>query len=118
MGAHWWTDMRLAALIGTAVLVLGTLLLAVPQIQESNTEDHMQFTREISSHQARIVALETSVAEMRSIPERMARIEERLDLMGKLLFGMLAGVFGLLFKELWEVAHNLGRRLRTTPIQE
>ena len=102
--------MRLALLIGVTILVLVTLVWAVPQIQESNTSDHMQFTRDISGQEAQLGALQTSVEQMRVIPERMARIEERLDFMGRLLFALLAGVFGLLFKESWELARNLARR--------
>lgn len=103
--------MKNAILIGAAAFVLMTLTSAVPQMQESNIADHMQFTRDSSSQEARIGGLEESVAEMRIIPERMARIEERLDLMGKLLFGLLTGIFGLLFKELWGMARALSRKI-------
>jgi hypothetical protein len=101
--------MRLGALLAVAVLVLVTLVTAFPQVVERseplgrsvNTQDHMDFTRELADHSAKLDALKSQHDAMVALPERMARIEERLDVIGRMVWALLGGIFALLAKEIW-----------------
>jgi hypothetical protein len=46
------------------------------------------------------------------VPERMARVEERLDNLVRMVYAILGGVFTLLLKELWgamQAVRNRGK---------
>lgn len=110
--------MRLGILIASAVLVLVTLVSAFPQTfstqnDRDNTADHMAFTRELADHSAKLDTLAKQHEAMAGLPERMVRIEERLDLMGRMIFAALAGIFALIGKEVWAGMRALRSRTRT-----
>ena len=100
-----------------AVLVLVTLVTAFPQVIERpepgrsvNTQDHMDFTRELAEHSAKLDSLKAQHDAMVGLPERMARIEERLDVIGRMVWALLGGIFALLAKEVWSGMKTLNAR--------
>jgi hypothetical protein len=99
--------MRLGGLIAVVVLVLVTLVQAFPQVQGdqvssgSNIADHMGFNRELADHAAKLDTLKSQQSAVADLPVRMARIEERLDLLSRMIYSLLVGVFMLLARELW-----------------
>jgi hypothetical protein len=107
--------MRLGILLAVAALVLVTLVTAFPQVVDSrgrsaNTDDHMEYTRELAAYGVRLDALEKQQQTLISLPERMARIETRLDTFGWMIFAVLGGVFTLLSKEVWGAVKALNSR--------
>ena len=111
--------MRLGIFVGAATLVLITLLSAFPQVlaapdMQGNTADHMTFTRELAADAAKLDALRDQHDDMATrfstIPERIARIEERLDLLGRMVWAILGGILALLAKEIWDGMRILRNR--------
>lgn len=107
---EWGNAMRLGIFVGVAALVLITLLSAFPQVvtsadQGSNTTEHLEFTREITETATKLDALqkqhEAMATQFSTVPEKIARIEERLDLLGRMVWAILGGIFALLAKEIW-----------------
>lgn len=62
-------------------------------------EDHMSFTRELAEQGAKIDTLQKQHDAMAAVPEKLARVEERLDIMTRMVYAILGGVFMLLVKE-------------------
>jgi hypothetical protein len=114
----WETDMKLGGFIAVALLVLVTLVCAFPQVvshetregRSANTDDHMDFTRQLADHSAKLDVLKSQHDATTALPERMARIEERLDVLGRMVFGILGGIFALLAKEIWAGMQSLRSR--------
>ena len=110
--------MKLGGFVAVAVLVLVTLVSAFPQVvsrdgregRSANTEDHMSYTRELAVHSAKLDVLKSQHDEMGNLPERMARIEERLDVLGRMVYAILGGIFALLAKEIWAAMRSLRSR--------
>ena len=110
--------MKLGGFVAVAVLVLVTLVSAFPQVvsrderpgRSANTEDHMAYTRELAEHSAKLDVLKTQHDAMIAIPERIARIEERLDVLGRMVWSILGGIFALLTKEIWAAMRSLRSR--------
>ncbi len=108
--------MRLGILLAVATLVLVTLVTAFPQVaataidgRSANTQDHMDFTRELAEHSAKLDTLKAQHDAMSSLPERITRIEERLDVVGKMIWAILAGIAALLSKEAVALARSIRR---------
>lgn len=102
--------------MAVAALVLVTLVTAFPQVidrpetRSVNTQDHMDFTRELAEHSAKLDSLKAQHDAMVGLPERMARIEERLDVIGRMVWALLGGIFALLAKEVWSGMRSLRSR--------
>lgn len=114
---NWGNEMRLGALLAVAALVLVTLVAAFPQVsspvsegRSANTQDHMDFTRELAEHNAKLDTLKAQHDSMVLLPERIARIEERLEVIGRMVWALLGGIFALLAKEIWSGMRNLRSR--------
>ena len=106
--------MRLGGLLAVLILVLVTLVQALPETfqastQEArdNTRNHMAFTGQLAAHEAELGTLERQYNSVANLPERMARIEERLELMGKMMFAVLTGILALIGKEAWFALRSL-----------
>lgn len=98
--------MRLVGFLAVTVLVLAVLVSAFPQTftrEKDNIDAHMGFTRELAEHAAKLEAVT-------GMPERMARIEERLSVLGWMVWGILAGVGALLSKELGAAVRSVRTR--------
>lgn len=111
--------MRLGIFVGIAVLVLITLVSAFPQViassdLQTNTADHMTFTREIASAESKLDALQRQHEEMArrfgEMPEKMARIEERMDLLSRMVLASLGGILALLVKEVMALIRSVRNR--------
>ena len=113
IGLAWVYEMRLGVIAASALLVLVTLVTAFSQVmgrqESSNIQDHMAFTRELAAHAADLNTLKTQHDKLGALPERMVRIEERLDLMGRMVWAILAGIAALLFKEAVALARSIRR---------
>lgn len=93
------------------ILVLVTLVSAFPQVarladtasevRSENMQDHMTFTRELAEQGTRLDTLRAQHDAMSGLPERMARMETKLELLVVMIYAILMGVGGLLFKEVW-----------------
>lgn len=107
----WGDDMRLSIFLALVILVLATLVSALPQVytaraaqdERSNIADHMAFTKGLAEESAKLEALKDQhnamAGQFSVIPVKIARIEERLDMMVRMVWGILAGILGLLVKE-------------------
>lgn len=110
--------MKLAILIGVSVLVLATMATSFPVViaaqgqaeSATNVSDHMMFTREIAEQKAKLDVVRDQYQSMTGVPERIARVEERLVILVQMVYALLVGVFGLLFKELWGAMQTLRGR--------
>ncbi len=105
--------MRLGGFAAITLLVLIVLVEAFPQVVESrssNIEDHMTFTRELATQAAQLDTLKSQYAAVADLPVRMARIEERLDIMVRMVWALLGGMFALLGKEAWAAMKALRSR--------
>ena len=112
---QWENEMRLGMLLAVNFLVLATLVSSFSQtfsrdepyqqpferMVRTNTDDHMSFTRELADHSAKLDTLKSQHDAMSDVPVRMARIEERLDLLGQITWTILVGIAGLIGKEIW-----------------
>jgi hypothetical protein len=107
---------KLAILAGVTILVLATLATSFPIIvaaqnrvmerfssdeRSSNIADHMTFTRELAEQGTKLELLAQQHQALMGVSEKVARIEERLDNVIRMVYAILGGVAGLLFKELW-----------------
>jgi len=107
--------MRLGIFTAVSALVLMTLLSAFPQVITSsdrgNTADHMAFTRELADNAAKLDALKSQhdamASQLSDVPIKIARIEERLDLLGRMVYAILGGIFALLAKEIWAAMQTI-----------
>lgn len=112
----WGDDVKLAILAGVTILVLATLATSFPIIvaaqnrvmerfssdeRSSNIADHMTFTRELAEQGTKLELLAQQHQALMGVSEKVARIEERLDNVIRMVYAILGGVAGLLFKELW-----------------
>jgi hypothetical protein len=98
--------MRLGGFVAVTILVLVVLVNAFPQTftrEKDNIDAHMNFTAKLAEHSVKLEA-------MNGVPERMARIEERLDGLGRMVWGILAGIAALLGKEVWSEMRALRTR--------
>lgn len=116
--------MRLGMLLAVNFLVLATLVSSFSQtfsrdepyqqpferMVRTNTDDHMSFTRELADHSAKLDTLKSQHDAMSDVPVRMARIEERLDLLGQITWTILVGIAGLIAKEIWYGIRALRRK--------
>ena len=113
--------MRLGGFVAVAMLVLVTLASSFSQtfqrdktyqqpVLAGNIEDHMAFTRELADHSAKLDALKNQHDAMADLPVRMARIEERLNVMQQMVWAILAGILGLIGKEVWSGIRALSGR--------
>ncbi len=108
--------MRLGALMAVTILVLVTLVSAFPQVvstQDSaraNIEDHMTFTRELAAQSVKLSNLEEQHRAMLGVPAQLAVMEERLTLYGRMILAILAAVFTLLAKEMWNTIKSVMTR--------
>ncbi len=115
--------MRLGALIAVVILVLVTLVDVFPQVIRSsdadaataegrsiNMQDHMNFTRELAAQGTQLGVLKSQHDAMAGLPERIARIEERLDTLGRMIYATLGGILSLLLKEVWTGMKSLRSR--------
>ena len=101
--------MRLVIFLAITLLSLATLVSAFSQVvatmpdngRSVNIQDHMMFNRQLATHEARLVVLDRQDAALVMLPERMARIEEKIIMFGRMIYAILAGVFALLAKEVW-----------------
>jgi hypothetical protein len=119
----WGDDVKLAILAGVTLVVLATLATSFPIViaaqnqaddrpSSANVQDHMTFTREIAEQGTKLDLLSQQHEAMVHVPERMARVEERLDNLVRMVYAILGGVFTLLLKELWaamQAVRNRGR---------
>jgi hypothetical protein len=103
--------MRLLSAVAATVLVLVVLATTFPAaivaqrgayltLDDYNTRDHIEFAKELAKQGADIEALRDQSKPMTLVPERVARIEERLDNIVKIVYAILGGVGALLLKEL------------------
>ena len=83
---------------------------ALVETRSSNMEDHLAFTRELAEQGTRLDVLAQQHAAMINLPERMARVEERLDNLVRMAYALLGGVFALLLKELWSSMQSIRSR--------
>jgi hypothetical protein len=114
---------KFAILAGAALLVLVTLATSFPLVvaaqsrmedRSANMEDHLIFTRELAQQGAKLETLAQQHQTMIQVPERLARVEERLDNLVKMVYATLGGVFALLLKELWVAMTALRSRRSET----
>jgi hypothetical protein len=114
-------EMRLGVLLAVGCLVLVTLVSSFSQTFQggyqptvsdiqSNTDAHIGFNRELADHSAKLDALKAQHDAMSDLPIRMARIEERLEVQGQMVWAILAGVLGLIGKEIWAALRSLRNR--------
>jgi hypothetical protein len=110
--------MRLSILFAVTALVVLTLVAAFPQVvgpglqsqsSADNTREHLAFARELERNSTELANLKAEYNELRLLPERMARIEERLDLLNRMVYAVLGGILALLLKEMWLAFRSLNR---------
>jgi len=110
--------MRLSILFAVTALVVLTLVAAFPQVvgpglqsqsSADNTREHLAFARELERNSTELSNLKAEYNELRLLPERMARIEERLDLLNRMVYAVLGGILALLLKEMWLAFRSLNR---------
>jgi hypothetical protein len=116
--------MKLIGLALVTTIVLVTLIQLFPAVliaqasyhtpmdDRANVDDHMAFTRQLAEHGTKLEVLSQEYGTMIRVPEQIARLEERVDNLVRMVYALLGGVFALLIKELWATMRALGSRRR------